>query len=280
MLSAFGTFTGSWRWMHALELRRNEREQCAAGNICLGPRLSGQSLRFRPPRSGRRPRRTRSDPKEPRRAANIKKLSLVQAGQLRNSGHASAPLLDPYGVIAGIRAVGRTRANLVQTKIVGSGVKLPQRRLTEARVLEHQRTARAAIPGERGAAAAVVLFTGLTIATLLRIGTVGGALEKHAFPYIASFLGASVIWLCALLNRSIEQRSQFRELGAFFGRVSYPVYLFHLPILMILAQWTNGVAPLAEFAIYLCLLIFFCAVFHAIFEKPILAARPRYKRDS
>jgi peptidoglycan/LPS O-acetylase OafA/YrhL len=73
--------------------------------------------------------------------------------------------------------------------------------------------------------------------------------------------------------------SMLRRISLHFGRISYPIYLFHLPLLMILLQWASSVSPGIEFAAYLSLMIVFCSLFNAVFERPILAARPRYDTD-
>ena len=45
---------------------------------------------------------------------------------------------------------------------------------------------------------------------------------------------------------------------------------------MVMPPWTAGLPLAAEFALYLASSASFCALFHSVFEVPILAARPRY----
>jgi len=68
-------------------------------------------------------------------------------------------------------------------------------------------------------------------------------------------------------------RGLLRSLGLWLGRLSYPIYIFHLLVLYILSSypsWNN-------FFYYLVILIIFCMLFNVLFERPIMAARPSYK---
>ena len=133
-----------------------------------------------------------------------------------------------------------------------------------------------AAAGAAGIAAVAAGALGLYAA--LRIGVDNSDAAKQVFPYVASVFGMSAICFAFYLSRAVDRVGPVRELAYFGGRISYPVYLFHLPLMMVLPDWTAGLPAAVEFATYLVVLTLFCAVFHAVFEKPILAARPRYAR--
>ena len=57
--------------------------------------------------------------------------------------------------------------------------------------------------------------------------------------------------------------------GAPVGRVSYSLYLLHLPLLMILAVWIDGKLPFGLLLLpFLAILFALSAVFHRFVEAP------------
>jgi peptidoglycan/LPS O-acetylase OafA/YrhL len=132
-----------------------------------------------------------------------------------------------------------------------------------------------------GAAVAAAGLTALAagalgLHTALLIGRDEAVAAKHLFPFVAAFFGIAGITFAAFAGPAMQRWAPVRELAYFGGRISYPVYLFHLPLMMVMPQWTAGLPIWAEFALYVASLTAFCALFHNVFEVPILAARPRY----
>jgi peptidoglycan/LPS O-acetylase OafA/YrhL len=102
------------------------------------------------------------------------------------------------------------------------------------------------------------------------------AVLAQAFPFAAAACGASAI----MLFRSCEPlltRNPLSAISGFLGRISYSLYLFHLPIGIGVHQALVTQPLSLQTAIYILACATFCAIFYYAFEKPILAARPRYR---
>ena len=61
--------------------------------------------------------------------------------------------------------------------------------------------------------------------------------------------------------------------------MSYSLYLFHLSVAMTIAPHLAGLPVAVQVAVYLGICIAVSAVFYRIFERPILAMRPGYRRS-
>ncbi|MCR4378312.1 MAG: acyltransferase [Rhodospirillales bacterium] len=102
-------------------------------------------------------------------------------------------------------------------------------------------------------------------------------LEKLLFLYISPIMAMSTI---AILYRN---ENYFRKIwgisgiSGYFGKISYSVYLFHLPIAYLINSHIGQNSSLPVFFTYIIALLCFCSAFYHLFEKPILATRPRYK---
>jgi len=96
-----------------------------------------------------------------------------------------------------------------------------------------------------------------------------------AFVDLSSLIGLCCVVLAVVLDRRGFLRATGKDLAAFFGRCSYPIYLFHLLILGVLIR----ALPLEHssfIAVYVACTISFAAAFHYFFERPILVLRPSY----
>jgi peptidoglycan/LPS O-acetylase OafA/YrhL len=115
-------------------------------------------------------------------------------------------------------------------------------------------------------------------ATLDRITETGDALAEHAFPFAAALFGGAAI-ICALRAEATIQRFPFlARLSLYLGRVSYSTYLFHIILIEIIGGVLPGLGVAPQLALFLVVLFGVTTAFFAYFERPILAARPHYRR--
>jgi peptidoglycan/LPS O-acetylase OafA/YrhL/lysophospholipase L1-like esterase len=101
---------------------------------------------------------------------------------------------------------------------------------------------------------------------------------QHAYPFASS--GFAIITILALIiwNERFQTRTTVANTGYFLGKVSYTIYLFHLPIVLIVRPLISNLPLSLQLAVYTALLVAFCTCFYFSFEEPILRARPHYPR--
>lgn len=100
---------------------------------------------------------------------------------------------------------------------------------------------------------------------------------KELFPFAAAAVGVSAV---AFFHRaeSAFANSTVRNISFYLGHVSYAIYLFNVLLILILKPKLGGI-PLAEqIVIYLMALFALASASWIYFEKPILAARPAYRK--
>jgi len=104
-------------------------------------------------------------------------------------------------------------------------------------------------------------------------------LLKLAYINVASLFGISMLVFFHQTDTLFPIRGIFRIVSIWAGKISYPIYLFHILILqlMLAAFDTIGVV---HFQIYIVALIGFTITFHVVFERPILEMRPRFIPDA
>jgi peptidoglycan/LPS O-acetylase OafA/YrhL len=101
----------------------------------------------------------------------------------------------------------------------------------------------------------------------------GQAWPRTLYPFASAAFGISAVLFFLSINSLVGWMSAACD---FLGRISYPMYLFHLAILYFLARF--GVASgLHGLLLYTLAVIACAALFHYGFEQPILVHRPRYK---
>jgi peptidoglycan/LPS O-acetylase OafA/YrhL len=127
-----------------------------------------------------------------------------------------------------------------------------------------------------GAIACTMIIATAAGQCTLSIADTGSALSKHLFFPLAAAFGVAAVYLFFIGDAVFPKRLD--GLAVAFGAASYPIYLFHLPILMLLTDPMRDAPAWLELAVYLAVLIAFSALFHRIFEKPILRARPTYTK--
>jgi peptidoglycan/LPS O-acetylase OafA/YrhL len=120
----------------------------------------------------------------------------------------------------------------------------------------------------RWLAAVAFLATGaLLIFINVTIVDAGFPSLRAAQPFASAAFGASAVLFFASID-GLAAPSWARSAMSFAGRVSYPIYLFHLVVLY--------AVPGLGFLLYFCAVVLIAAAFHYSFEQPLLAMRPRY----
>ena len=117
-------------------------------------------------------------------------------------------------------------------------------------------------------------FAGLELHELFALAE-GSARARQSYFVVASLFSVAV--LTAFYSGASRVADNAYRIAVFMGAISYPIYLFHLPLLLILTEVSPGWPLLMEVALYGVLLVGFGAIFHYVFERPILEARPGYR---
>jgi peptidoglycan/LPS O-acetylase OafA/YrhL len=126
-------------------------------------------------------------------------------------------------------------------------------------------------------AVALALTTAGAYAVLNRITANGSRAMEHLFPFAAALFGSAAI-LCALhAEPAIQRVPALAWLGRYLGRVSYSTYLFHVILIELIGSVLPGIGAIAQLALFLTALFGLTTLFYLYFERPILAARPRYE---
>ena len=127
------------------------------------------------------------------------------------------------------------------------------------------------------AAVALALTTVGAYAVLDRITASGNRAMEHLFPFAAALFGSAAI-LCALhAEASIQRIPALAWLGRYLGRVSYSTYLFHVILIELIGAALPAIGAIAQLALFLTALFGVTTLFYIYFERPILAARPRFE---
>jgi len=103
---------------------------------------------------------------------------------------------------------------------------------------------------------------------------------QHAYPFVSALLGASTITALYVFRAAFNGARAFAGVCFFLGKVSYTIYLFHMLAILLLRPQIEHLPLAIQLAVYVALLIAFCAVFFFSFEAPILAGRPHYRRPA
>ncbi len=100
---------------------------------------------------------------------------------------------------------------------------------------------------------------------------------KQAFPFVAAIFGMLAIASFCAFNAAIERAALVRRFALYLGKVSYTIYLFHLQILYLVHASAHDLSLPFQFVIYVAAMMTFTSAFFYLFERPILAARPRLR---
>jgi peptidoglycan/LPS O-acetylase OafA/YrhL len=129
-----------------------------------------------------------------------------------------------------------------------------------------------------GAAASLMVASAQAAFWVIQgIGRIDAAWLKAVFPFVVAGFALAWVFFFLSLEPITMAMPRFRRLADFLGRISYPVYLFHLPALIIVGT-APGLPSWGAYGVYLGPLVVFTAAFHWLFEVPILALRPAFAR--
>ena len=103
-------------------------------------------------------------------------------------------------------------------------------------------------------------------------------LWQHIYPFASSAFAVLTIFALVIWSERFQARNAVADTGYYLGKVSYTIYLFHLPVILILRPQISALPLSVHLAIYTAVLVLFCTGFYFSFEEPILRARPHYPR--
>ncbi len=101
---------------------------------------------------------------------------------------------------------------------------------------------------------------------------------QQVYPFASSLFAVVTILALVHYDRLFHIQKRLAETGYFFGKISYTIYLFHLPAIMLLRPYISHWPVYLQIAAYIFALIAFCSAFYFSFEAPILDARPHYRQ--
>jgi peptidoglycan/LPS O-acetylase OafA/YrhL len=122
----------------------------------------------------------------------------------------------------------------------------------------------------------VMLLAGGLSVWITILAEQGIDVAKQLFPFVTAAFGSSTILLALAIDAVGGKTEIATRCGLLLGRTSYSIYLFHTIFLAMLRPSLEGMAIVAQLVAYLALCFSFSIAFFYSFERPILAARPRY----
>ena len=132
--------------------------------------------------------------------------------------------------------------------------------------------------GRIGALAGCASFAALGASIAYLAMTRHNKAAEYLFPFSSAAFGASIIVAFYGLRDHLGKSALVYNGCLYLGRISYSVYLFHILIILLLRPHLRDYHLVLQLGVYVGSLIVFCSAFYRYFEKPILAARPRYKQ--
>ena len=131
-----------------------------------------------------------------------------------------------------------------------------------------------------GAGIALLIAAATAYYTAAVIGAGGARLAQHLFSFFAAALGCSSIFFFYTLAPLLARSARLVVASEFLGKISYSAYLFHIILAQALFAHFAHYSVGLQVSVFLALLLPVCAAFYYYFERPILAARPRYGRTA
>lgn len=100
---------------------------------------------------------------------------------------------------------------------------------------------------------------------------------QHIFPFSSAMFSASTLVAFVALERFVVQSRFLSRFCLYMGKISYSIYLFHITLILLLRPHLESLPIVLQIAIYIGCFVAFTSLFYHYFERPILAARPRFK---
>ena len=121
---------------------------------------------------------------------------------------------------------------------------------------------------------ATLIFTIFLFHIMKINATQGVNFYEIFFHYVVAIWGSLIVIIFYFLEGLIKNL-KIIELNLFLGKISYSIYLFHLPIIYLISifEWPLVLAIL----IYIFLQFSFSSLIYIYFEEPILKSRPNYR---
>ena len=99
---------------------------------------------------------------------------------------------------------------------------------------------------------------------------------RWLYFYTVPLFSIALIMLCVQSNDFIFEKPWIKGFSIFIGRMSYPVYLFHLVVIIVMSNQGMDMATVTAFSVFIIAVTAFSYVFNVYFEQPILRMRPSY----
>ena len=106
----------------------------------------------------------------------------------------------------------------------------------------------------------------------------GVRIAQQSFPYTSALFGIAAVGLFREAD-GFFRSPRVAALSFYLGRISYSAYLFHIVIVMALKPLVGGWPLAVQLALYVLTICALSTVFWSGFERPLLAARPDYRRS-
>ncbi len=105
----------------------------------------------------------------------------------------------------------------------------------------------------------------------------GARIAQQLFPYTSALFGIAAVGFFREAD-GLFKGPRIAAFSFYLGRISYSAYLFHIVIVMALKPVVADLPLAIQLALYVSTICAFSTLFWRGFERPILAARPSYRR--
>ncbi len=121
-----------------------------------------------------------------------------------------------------------------------------------------------------------LVLSAAALAWLIGYLLMGPNLVAHMiYNYVAPLFAALLIFTVHSLDRRLSEKLA-AKIPLMMGELSYDIYLFHIPIIILKTMLPRPNSPILDFGIYMVGLVGLSYFVRVLFERPLLAARPRY----